>query len=74
MARLSPGGEMLMEGGRLPVATLEARVVVLGAHPAVIRGSGRVSAWRTIGRFRKSSVDDMAQAFALELERALGRR
>ena len=74
MSRLMPGGEMQMEGGKLPVATLEARVVVLGAHPAVIRGSGRVSAWRTIGRFRKSSVDGIAESFALQLERALGKR
>lgn len=74
MARLTPDGEMLMEGGQLPVATLAARVVVLGADPAVIRGSGRVSAWRTTGRFRKSSVDDMAESFALQLERALKKR
>ena len=73
MARMAPGGEMQMEGGMLPVATLAARVVVLGAHPAVIRGSGRVSAWRTTGRFRKSSVDDIAESFALQLERALGK-
>ena len=74
MPRFTPSGEMLMEGGKLPVATLAAHVVVLGAHPAVIRGAGRVSAWRTTGRFRKTSVDDIAQSFALELERALGRR
>ena len=72
--QLQPGGEMLMEGGQLPVATLAARVVVLGAHPAVIGGSGRVSAWWTIGRFRKSSVDDITEAFALQLERALKKR
>jgi hypothetical protein len=65
---------MLMEGGKLPVATLAARVVVLGAHPAVIGGSGRVSAWQTTGRFRKTSVDDMAESFALQLERALRKR
>jgi hypothetical protein len=65
---------MRMEGGRLPVATLAARVVALGAHPAVIRGFGRVSAWRTTGRFRKASVDDIAGSFALALERALGKR
>jgi hypothetical protein len=74
MSRLMPGGEIQTEGGKLPVATLDARVVVLGAHPAVIRGSGRVSAWRTIGRFRKSSVDGITESFALELERALGKR
>jgi hypothetical protein len=73
-AQLMPGGETLMEGGKLPVATLAARVVVLGAHPPVISGSGRVSAWRTTGRFRKSSVDDIAASFALELERALRKR
>jgi len=74
MPRLMPGGEMQMEGGKLPVGTLAARVVVLGAHPAAIGGSGRVSAWRTTGRFRKSSVDDIAESFALELERALKKR
>jgi hypothetical protein len=74
MASFTPSGEMQMEGGNLPVATLEARVVVLGAHPAVIRGFGRVSAWRTTGRFRKTSVDDIAQSFTLALERALGKR
>ena len=73
-ARFTPRGEMLMEGGRLPVATLAARVVVLGAHPAVIGGSGHVSAWRTTGRFRKSSVDDIAESCALQLERALRQR
>src|SRR3989442_9030623 len=62
MARVAPGRQMLMEGGSLPVAPLAARVVVPGAHPAVIRGSGRVSAWRTTGRFRKSSVDDIAES------------
>ena len=72
--QLQPGGEMLLEGGQLPVATLAARVVVLGAHPAVIGGSGRVSAWWTIGRFRKSSVDDITEAFVLQLERALKKR
>jgi hypothetical protein len=72
--RFTPSGEMLMEPGRLPVATLAARVVVLGAHPAVIGGSGRVSAWRPIWRFRKSTVDDIAESFALELERALRKR
>jgi hypothetical protein len=65
---------MLMEGGELPVATLAAHVVVLGARPPVIVGAGRVSAWRATGRFRKTSVDDIAQSFALELERALGKR
>ena len=56
------------------VPELERVVVVLGAHPAVIRGFGRMSAWRTTGRFRKTSVDDMAESFVLELERALGKR
>jgi hypothetical protein len=74
MATFTPRGEMLMQGGTLPVATLDARVVVLGAHPGVIGGFGRVSAWRPIGRFRKSSVDGIAESFALELERALGKR
>jgi len=73
-AHFTPNGGMSMEGGKLPVATITARVVVLGAHPAAIAGSGHVSAWRTTGRFRKSSVDDMAQSFALGLERALGKR
>jgi hypothetical protein len=73
IATLTPGG-MVMGGGTPPVATLEARVVVLGAHPAAIVGSGHVSGWRTIGRFRKSSVDNITEAFALELERALAKR
>ena len=74
MTRFTPSGEMQMEGGKLPVATLAARVVVLGAHPTMISGSGHVSAWRTTGRFRKTSVDDIAQSFALALERELGKR
>jgi hypothetical protein len=40
----------------------------------VIGGSGRVSAWCTTERFRKSSVDDIAESFALALERALRKR
>ena len=71
MARFTPSGAMVMEGGKLPVAKLAARVVVICAHPVAISGSGRVSAWRTTGRFRTSSVDDFAESFALELERAL---
>ena len=74
MAQFTPRGGMIMQGGQLPVSTLAARVVVLGAHPTGIGGFGRVSAWRSTGRFRKTSVDDIAQSFALELERALGKR
>lgn len=74
MANFTPSGEMQIQGGQLPVGTLAARVVVLGGHPAAVVGYGRVSAWRTTGRFRKTSVDDIAQSFALELERALGKR
>jgi len=73
MTSFTPGG-MQMASGSLPVGTLAARVVVLGGHPAAVVGSGRVSAWRTTGRFRKTSVDDIAQSFALELDRALGKR
>ncbi len=70
----TPRGEWQMQPGKLPVANLAARVVVLGGHPAVIVGSGHVSARRTIGRFRKSSVDGIAESFTLQLERALGKR
>ena len=69
----TPEGEMRTEGGKLPVATLTARVLVVGAHPPVIAGSGHVSGWRNIGRFRKSSVDGIAESFVLALERALGK-
>jgi hypothetical protein len=74
MNHFTPSGEMLTEGGQPPRATLTARVVVLGAHPGAIVGYGRVSAWFDTGRFRKTSVDDMARWFALELERTLKKR
>src|SRR5262249_15534570 len=72
MASFTPSG-MQVAGGSLPVGTLDARVVVLGGHPAAVVGYGRVSAWRTTGRFRKTSVDDIARTFALELDRALAK-
>jgi hypothetical protein len=74
MTHFTPYDEMRTEGGQLPVATLTALVGVLGAHPGAIVGYGRVSAWFQTGRFRKTSVDDMARWFALELERALKKR
>ncbi len=74
MAHFMPNGQMRMEGGALPVATLAARVAVLSAHPVAVAGAGHVSAWRTTGRFRRTSVDDMAESFALQLERELKKR
>jgi len=74
MSQFTPSGGMSVVGGQAPEATVDARVVVLGGKPAAVVGYGRVSTWFETGRFRKTSVDDMVRWFALDLERALGKR
>ena len=70
---LLPGSKGLTfaGGGSTRAVELSGQVLVLGGHPLAVMWNGFVTGRHGIGKFRESSAERVAAAFATDLELAL---